>query len=69
MSLKAFHYAFLTASILLTLGFGLWSVQGILGGRGGAWPIVFAVGAAVSLGALSRYGLWVSRKLAAESYL
>lgn len=68
MSLKAFHYAFLTASILLTLLFGIWSVRGILAG-GGAWPIVFAVGAAVSLGALGRYGVWVGRKLAGESYL
>ncbi len=71
MSLKAFHYVFLTASILLTLIFGAWAIQEILqsGQSGGGLPIVYAVGAFVALGALFRYGVWVSHKLARESYL
>jgi len=69
MSLKAFHFVFLFASVVFCLGFGLYAVQDIFAAGPRTWPIVFAVGAAISLGALLRYSVWVRVKLLQESYL
>ncbi len=68
MSLKAFHVVFITASVLLSFGFGAWSLVGYSDyGRmidlvSGVVSVVIGVG-------LIAYGRYFLRKLKNISYL
>ena len=43
MSLKAFHFVFITAAVLLAFGFGAWLVKEYWSSDGGTWDLVFGV--------------------------
>ena len=64
MSLKAFHLVFVTVSIALAFGFGVW-----LACQGGLWNVIFAVvSAAVGVG-LIFYERYFLKKTKDVSYL
>ena len=68
MSLKAFHIVFVTASILLAFGFGIWSFftykdQGAIG------DLIYGVGSSLAGIALMIYAKAILRKLKNISYL
>jgi hypothetical protein len=68
MSLKAFHLVFITASVLLSFGFGAWSLVGF-SDYGRTVDLVFGIGSVgVGVG-LIVYGRYVLRKLKHISYL
>ena len=68
MSLKAFHLVFITASVLLSFGFGAWSLVGF-SDYGRMVDLVFGIGSVgVGVG-LIVYGRYVLRKLKHISYL
>ena len=62
MSLKAFHIVFVTLSVLLSLGFGLWAMRQYEGVGSTGWLVV-TVGALVFAVGLICYGGWFWRKL------
>lgn len=69
MSLKALHIVFITASILLTLGFGAWELRRYFIGEGVVSDLVLG---AVSLAAglvLIVYGRYFLKKLKHVNYL
>lgn len=68
MSLKALHLVFIVASIVLSLGFGAWSLNEYFGGaaRSNLW---FGIGSIVTGVALIVYCRAVLRKLKDVSYL
>ena len=68
MSLKAFHFVFIGASILLSLGFAVWAVKEFAA-DGSAVSGLFALLGLLAGAALVRYGLGVARKLKHVSYL
>ena len=68
MSLKAFHIVFVTASIILAVGFGIWSLLNYFQG-GTIGDLLFGIGslgASVVLGFYEKYAL---KKLKNISYL
>lgn len=68
MSLKAFHLVFITASILLALGFGVWQLR-LWFNFGNPSDLILglvSLGAALGLGMYETYFL---RKLRDVSYL
>ncbi len=68
MSLKAFHLVFITASVLLSFGFGAWSLVDF-SDYGRTVDLVFGIGSVgVGVG-LIVYGRYVLRKLKHISYL
>jgi hypothetical protein len=62
MSLSTFHQIFIAASIVLTLGMGIWSVDAALS-RGDSGAILLGVISGVSCVVLVFYGLKVRTKL------
>ena len=69
MSLKAFHIIFITASTLLTFGFGAWSLIGYFTAKSGTLDLILG---SASLGAgiaLIVYGKYFLKKLKNISYL
>lgn len=62
MSLKAFHILFVTASVLLAVGFGVWSVL-FYRAEGGVGYLGMGVLSFVLGGALVAYGVAFVRKL------
>ncbi|HEY1171164.1 MAG TPA: hypothetical protein VGH19_07355 [Verrucomicrobiae bacterium] len=68
MSLKAFHVVFVTASILLSLGFGGWALNGYFQ-EGGNLNLGLGVGAMVLAVGLGVYGRYFLKKLKHISYL
>lgn len=68
MSLKAFHIVFVTASVLLCLGFGAWNLVNYResGARG---DLGFAIGSLVATVALLVYGWYFLKKFKKISYL
>ena len=68
MTLKAFHLVFITASVMLSFGFGAWSLVGF-SDYGRTVDLVFGIGSVgVGVG-LIVYGRYVLRKLKHISYL
>jgi len=68
MSLKAFHIIFVTASILLALLFGVWSLMGYFQG-GTVGDLLFGIGSLVVAVALVFYERYALKKLKNISYL
>lgn len=68
MSLKAFHIVFITASVLLSFGFGAWSLVGYSDYGRTADLIFGAVSIAIGVGLIA-YGRYVLKKLRGISYL
>ncbi len=68
MSLKAFHILFVIASTLLTVGFGVWSLQEFRG-EGTAANLVMGIASLALAIVLLWYGRYVLRKLRHISYL
>jgi len=68
MSLKAFHIVFVSASILLSLMFGVWSVMSYFEG-GPVLDLIFGIGSLAAGVGLVFYGKYVLKKLKNISYL
>ncbi len=64
MSLKAFHLAFISLSVLLTFGFGIWSLL-----EGSGLYIVYGLFSFLSSFALIVYGVIFLKKFRDISYL
>ncbi len=62
MGLKAFHVVFVTASILLALGSGIYGVAAWSREAGAGW-LALGIGGFTAAAALVWYGLWFLRKL------
>jgi hypothetical protein len=69
MSLKAFHLIFIVASILLVVGFGVWSLLNYLSPDGRPRDLVLAIASAVVTAALLVYERYFLKKLKNVSYL
>ena len=68
MSLKAFHIVFVTASIVLALMFGVWSIMSYFE-AGLVRDLIFGIGSLLTAAGLVFYGKYVLRKLKDISYL
>ena len=68
MSLKTVHIFFVSVSILLALGFGLWAVRDYLV-SGNGLNLAMGLAAFLGCGVLVCYGIWFLRKLKGWSYL
>jgi hypothetical protein len=68
MSLKAFHVVFVTASILLSLGFGVWALNRYFT-EGGDLNLALGAGSLVAAVGLGVYGRYFLKKLKHISYL
>ena len=68
MSLKAFHIVFVTASIMLALFFGIWSLKNYFQG-GALSDLWYGAGSLVVCVALIFYERYVLKKLKNTSYL
>ena len=68
MSLKAFHIAFISVSMLLALGFGAWAIRDWQL-HGDAVSLVCGIGSFFGAVGLVVYGRWFLRKLQGVSYL
>ncbi len=69
MSLKAFHLVFITASTALAFGCAVWGLRDFFLEGGGAWNLVFGVGALAAGVALILYERYFLKKLKKVSYL
>ncbi len=69
MSLKAFHILFITASTLLTLGFGAWSMRNFFALGGAPSDLVLGLGSSLVGFALIGYGRYFLRKLKGVGYV
>lgn len=69
MSLKAFHLIFIVASILLVVGFGVWSLLNYLSPDGRTRDLVLAIASAVVAVSLLVYERYFLKKLKNVSYL
>jgi len=68
MSLKPFHIVFVTASILLAFGFGVWSFFAYRD-QGATADLVYGIGSSLAGIALVIYAKAILRKLKNISYL
>jgi hypothetical protein len=68
VSLKAFHIVFVTVSILLTLGFGVWSLVHYADERRLLY-LGLGIGSILAAVGLVFYGRYVLKKLKDISYL
>jgi len=68
MSLKAFHIVFVTASIVLAVGFGGWSLFNYFQG-GTVGDLLFGIGSLAVAVALVFYERYALKKLKNISYL
>ncbi len=68
MSLKAFHVVFVSASILLTLGVGVWALNRYFQ-EGGNLNLALGAGSLLSAIVLGVYGRYFLKKLKHISYL
>lgn len=68
MSLKAFHVIFITVSMFLAAGFGVWAIHSYRA-TGDSSTLAWGVGSWVGLIAMGAYGRWFLRKLKRESFL
>ncbi len=68
MSLKAFHLVFVTASVLLAIGFGVWGIAQYVHG-GPKSDLVMGIISSLIAPGLIWYGKYFLRKLKNISYL
>lgn len=68
MSLKAIHILFITASMLLCLGFGGWALDNYLA-YDGTTNLVYVICSAALFLALAVYGWFFLKKLKKVNYL
>lgn len=68
MSLKAFHIVFVTVSIVLCLGFGIWGIREYRNVQDVS-ALVVGIGSLLGCVVLALYGRWFLRKLRGVSYL
>ena len=68
MSLKAFHLIFVIASVLLTIGFGIWGINEYNHG-GPTADLLMGIGSLFLAAGLIWYGKYFLRKLKHISYL
>ncbi len=69
MSLKAFHLAFIVASILLAFGFGAWLLNEFFSPAGHAWHLASGLAAVAAGVALIFYERYFLKKTKGMSYL
>lgn len=69
MSLKAFHLVFIVASILLAVGFAVWSLMDYFSPNGKTWDLVAGIGSIVVAIALVIYERYFLKKTKNVSYL
>lgn len=69
MSLKAFHLVFIVASILLAVGFAVWSLMDYFSPHGGIWDLVAGIGAVITAIGLIIYERYFLKKTKNVSYL
>ena len=69
MSLKAFHIVFVTASVLLMIGFAVWEFRQYAGPDGSAGNLWWGVASAVLAVVLVVYGVFFLKKLKKVSFL
>jgi hypothetical protein len=69
MSLKAFHLLFITASILLALGCGVWGLREYWSPDGKVFDLVFGLGSLAAAVGLVIYERYFLKKLKKVSYL
>ena len=68
MSLKSFHIVFVSVSILLTIGFGLWAVRDYQA-AGDRTSLYMGIGSFLVTILLAIYGVWFLKKLKGFSYI
>lgn len=68
MSLKAFHVVFVTASVLLCLGFGAWNFRNYFA-EGTRGDLGMGIGSLVATVALLVYGWYFLKKFKKIGYL
>ena len=68
MSLKSFHIVFVSVSILLTVGFGLWAVRDYQA-AGDRTSLYMGLGSFLVTILLAIYGVWFLKKLKGFSYI
>lgn len=68
MSLKSFHIIFVSVSILLTLGFGLWAVRDYQT-AGDRTSLYMGIASFLVMVVLAVYGVWFLKKLKGFSYI
>ncbi len=68
MSLKSFHIVFVSVSILLTVGFGLWAVRDYQA-AGDRTSLYIGIGSFLVTILLAIYGVWFLKKLKGFSYI
>jgi len=68
MSLKAFHLVFITASVLLALGFGAWQLK-VWSEFGSGRDLALGLGSLLAGAGLAAYEAYFLRKLRNVSYL
>ena len=69
MSLKTIHIVFISASILLSIGFGAWCLNNYFGGLGSALDLTLGLGSMSVAITLVFYGKYFLRKLKNVGYL
>lgn len=69
MSLKAFHILFIAASVLLTLGFGAWSLYQYFSNGRSTMDLLWGSGSFLLAIALVIYGRYFLKKLKNVEYL
>ncbi len=69
MSLKAFHFVFIVASILMACGFAVWSFQNYAAPGGVRSDLVAGIVAALAAGGLVAYECYFLRKFKNVSFI
>jgi hypothetical protein len=69
MSLKAFHLVFIVASILLAVGFAVWSLLNYFSPGGSKWDLAMGAGSVVAAVGLVIYERYFLKKFKNVSYL
>jgi hypothetical protein len=69
MSLKAFHVIFISASVALACGCGVWALKDYFSAEGRWTDLVFGIGAFAAAAGLVVYERYFLKKLKKVSYL
>jgi len=69
MSLKAFHLFFISVTVALALGCGIWGLKEYWSAEGGTFDLVFGLGSLAAAVGLIIYERYFLRKLKKVNYL